>query len=162
MRKLAVPALLLALCACASHRPITNASEARAAGHGAIAVHVAPDQVRAKLGYENSYRFPVEMVIRETNGHPVQIARVSVRVMNASMRTNGGTARWTAKQLRELGVPTTIPANGEVTLKLGPIRASNSNKQLEPSGVTAEIVVQALDETNTESQAWAAMTVVTR
>src|ERR1043165_9097570 len=103
MRKLAIPALLLALCACSSHPPIRSAAQARATGHGAIAVQLPHESVRARLGYENRYSFPLEMVVRETGGHPVQIARVSVKIMNASMRYSGGKGAWTAAHLRGTG-----------------------------------------------------------
>lgn len=154
MKALAVSAVLLALCACAANK---------AEGHGAISVRVRNDPVLATLGEQNQYHFPLEMIVRETGGHPVQIARVSIKMSSASSpRTSGGSARWNADQLRALGAPTTIPANGEVILNLGPVRASGGpNPRVPPDGISAQIVVQALDETYTESQAWVAMTIVT-
>lgn len=149
MRKLAIPALLFAICACSS--------TGSAAGHGAIAVQVNPNPVRVQQGFKESFHFPVEVVVRETGGHPVRIARVSVRVEGPGGRNIGG-GRWNAREIGKMGLPTTVPANGEVRMTLGPVRGVIDERQF--SGVSAKVVVQALDETNTEAQGWTSVTVI--
>jgi hypothetical protein len=151
MRKVSIVALLFALCACAGTKP--------AQGHGAISVEVVQDPITASYGdNDNSVRFPIELVVREKAGRPMQIARVSVQVKGTKYPIGG--ARWDADAIRGQGGQTFIPANGEVRLKLFPVRSKVLERDFHD--VNAEIIVQAFDETNTEAQAWTSVAVIRR
>src|ERR1700759_2571898 len=50
------------------------------AEHGAVTIEIIPNPVVARHLDGNTYEFPFEVVVRETGGHPVSVARVHAEV----------------------------------------------------------------------------------
>lgn len=155
MRTLLVASFLVMLAACSSG---PQAGTTSVPGHGALSVEVIPNPIRAKRVNTSSFQFPFEVVVRETGGHPVNIARVTVRVWGPGRAFVLGEETWTAEQIRATGAPTSIPANGEVRIQLSPTRSVPDERLF--NGVSAELATQALDDTNTETQASTVVTVI--
>jgi len=154
MRKLVLVPLILAVIACSSG-PRTGATATP--GHGAISVEVIPNPIVATRAGTSSYRFPFEVVVRETGGHTVNVQRVSVRVWGMGDTIVLGEEQWDAAEIHKLGYSTTVPANSEVRLKFSPERAVPDDRLF--NGITAELVVQATDETGTATSASTKVTV---
>jgi hypothetical protein len=154
MRTLALTSLLVVLIACSSG-PRTGATATP--GHGAITVEVVPNPIVATRADTNRYSFPFEVVIRETGGHTVNVERVSVRVWGMGDTIVLGEEQWDAAEIRNLGYSTTVAANSEVRLKFSPQRAVPDDRLF--NGITAELVVQATDETGTSTSASTKVTV---
>lgn len=102
------------------------------------------------------YEFPFDVVLRETGGHALTISRVSadvyalggIRVANES---------YDAARITSLGYTTTVPANAELRYHFAP-QKSVSNDALF-NNVSAQVRVDAVDDTNTPASATVTVTV---
>jgi hypothetical protein len=145
-RAVLIPILLLAA-ACASHSAGSTQSSAQP-GHGAISMTVVPNPIVATNVGGNMYEFPFEVVIRETGGHPVTVTRVSADVYAlGSVRV--AQESYDAAKIRSLGYPTTLAANGEVRYAFRPRKEVTDDRLF--SGVTAEVRIDAVDDTGTNT-----------
>ncbi|HMJ82702.1 MAG TPA: hypothetical protein VK504_06025 [Vicinamibacterales bacterium] len=142
-RALLIPILLLAA-ACASHQ--AGSTSSGQPGHGAISMTVVPNPIVATSLGGGMYEFPFEVVLRETGGHPVTITRVSADVYAfGSMRV--ATESYDAAKINSLGYSTTLPANGELRYAFRPRKEVTDERLF--GGVTAEVRVDAVDDTGT-------------
>lgn len=111
MKRLAIIALVLFPLACATHRAGTKSTSTP--GHGKITLTITPNPVIATNVGGNTYEFPIDVVIKETGGHPVTIDRVTANVFAA-----GGipvaSESYDAAKIKSLGFATMIQANGEI------------------------------------------------
>ncbi|MFP5246512.1 MAG: hypothetical protein ACLGH0_07435 [Thermoanaerobaculia bacterium] len=125
-------------------------------GHGAVAIQVVPNPIVATPVNGNTYDFPFEVVVRETAGRPINVTRVSANVF-----LPGGLSvfedSWDANRLRSMGYDPAIPANGERRYRFNPRREVPDDRLF--SGVSAELRVDAVDETNTATSARTVVTV---
>jgi hypothetical protein len=151
--KRAVAASLIFFAACASSR---DTGTTAVPGHGAISVQVIPNPIVAKSAGGNMYDFPFEVVVRETGGRGVTINRVTADVF-AFGGIQVASETYSAEQIRALGYATNIPGNGELRYRFSP-RKSVPNEGLF-NGVSAQVRVNAYDETNTPATAAVNVTV---
>lgn len=125
-------------------------------GHGAIAVVVDPNPIRATRVTGNTFEFPFEVIVRETGGRPVNVTRVTMTVFTA-----GGfqvaNESFDAERIRAMGHPTSIGANGEIRIRLAQRREVPDARLLD--GVSAQLTVEAVDDTNSATTASTVVTV---
>ena len=142
-----IPILLLLSSACASHQAGSTQSSGQP-GHGAISMTVVPNPIVATSLGGDMYEFPFEVVLRETGGHPVTITRVSADVYAfGSVKTES----YDASKINSLGYSTTLPANGELRYAFRPRKQVTDDRVF--GGVTAEVRVDAVDDTGTAASA---------
>ena len=147
--KRAVLFLFVLTTACASHSAGTTQSSSQP-GHGAISMTVVPNPIVATSLGGNMYEFPFEVVLRETGGHPVNITRVSADVYAlGSVRV--AEESYDAAKINSLGYSTSIPANGERRYAFRPRKEVTDERLF--GGVTAEVRVDAVDDTGTATSA---------
>src|SRR5205807_7815093 len=88
-------------------------------GRGAITLTITPNPVVATNVGGSTYEFPLDVVVKETGGHPVTIERVTANVFAA-----GGipvaTESYDAAKIQSLGFATTIQAKGEIHYHFAP------------------------------------------
>jgi hypothetical protein len=137
--KRAFPFLLLATIACAS-RPGATSS---APGHGAISLAIVPNPIVARPVSGATYDFPFDVVVRETGGRPVRVSRVTLDVY-ALGAIRVGSESYDSAQMEARGLPTSLPANGELRYHFAP-RKNVTDERLF-GGVTGEVRVEAADD----------------
>lgn len=151
MRKLAL-ALLFTTLACSSSQPSSTSTP----GHGALSVEVIPNPIVAVQVSGNTYDFPFEVVIRETGGRAVNVERVTARVL-----LGGGlelaSESWDAARIRSMGYNTSLGANSETRFKFAPRKEVPDDRLF--GGVSAELRVDAVDDTGTATSARTSVTV---
>lgn len=153
MKKLALSlTLLLAFAGCGSSQP----GNTSVPGHGAISIEVIPNPIVATQVSGNTYDFPFEVVIRETGGRPVTVQRITATVL-----LGGGLelAResWDADRIRSMGYNTTLGANSETRYKFAPRKEVPDDRLF--GGVSAELRVEATDDTGAATNATTSVTV---
>jgi hypothetical protein len=143
--------LLLFVAACGSSQPATRSVP----GHGALSVEIVPNPVVARQVSPGTYELPVEVILRETGGSPVEITRVS-----ATATIPGGFTidleEWDAARIKSMGFRTTVPARGEVRYRFAPKREV---PEAVFNGVTARLLVEGIDATGTATTASTTVTV---
>ena len=125
-------------------------STSAAAGHGALAIEVVPNPVVATRVSDDTYDFPLEVVVRETGGHPVDIATVTANVFGPA-NIQVATETYDAARIGRLGYPTHVPANGELRYRFDQKRTVPDERLF--SGVSADIRVDGRDEAGTATSA---------
>jgi hypothetical protein len=153
MRKLALSiSLLLALAACQG----PQSGMTSVPGHGAIAIQVVPNPIVATRVSGSTYDFPFEVVVRETGGRATTVQRVSARVTIAGGLTLAEET-WDAARIRSLGYNTTLAAHSEVRYQFNPRKDVPDDRLF--NGVSAELKVDATDDTGTATSATTVVTV---
>lgn len=141
MKRLAIIALVL-LSACATNRGGTTKSTTTP-GHGRITLTITPNPVIATNVGGNTYEFPIDVVIKETGGHPVTIDRVTANVFAA-----GGipvaTESYDAAKIKSLGFATTIEAKGELRYHFVPRKDVPDDRLF--TSVYGDIRVEGMDD----------------
>ena len=143
--------LLAAFCGGARNAPPTAVL-----GHGAIRIEIVPNPIVATKVSGDTYDFPFEVVVREVGGRTVDVTRVSadvyalggIRIANES---------YDAARINSLGFATRVPANGELRYKFSQRREVPDERLF--GGVTAEIRVEARDDSGTPATASTTVTV---
>jgi hypothetical protein len=142
MKRLAIIALVLLPLACATPRAGSTKSTSTP-GHGRITLTITPNPVIATNVGGNTYEFPIDVVIKETGGHPVTIERVTANVFAA-----GGipvaTESYDAAKIKSLGYATMIQAKGEIHYHFVP-RKDVPDERLCTS-VYGDIRVEGMDD----------------
>ncbi|HYC62316.1 MAG TPA: hypothetical protein VEK79_22380 [Thermoanaerobaculia bacterium] len=153
MKTLAISfTLLLALAACQGPQSgVTSVP-----GHGAIAIQVVPNPIMATKVSGNMYDFPFEVVVRETGGRPANVQRVSATVFLTGGLTLAQES-WDAAQIRALGYNTSVGAHSETRYQFKPRKEVPDDRLF--SGVSAELKVEAVDDTGTATSATTVVTV---
>ena len=153
MKRLLLIPLLLAVASCASSSAPRSVSQP---GHGAVAIQIIPNPIVAQHVDGDRYRFPFDVVVRETGGHPVSIERVS-----ADVRAIGGihvaSESYDAAKIRSLGYATNLPANGELRYHFEPVKSVPDERLF--GSVTATLTVDAVDDTGAPATAGTSVTV---
>jgi hypothetical protein len=125
-------------------------------GHGAVAVEVIPNPIVAKQVSGNTYDFPFEVVVRETGGRATTIQRVTANVF-----LSGGLSlareSWDAERIRSMGYNTTLGPNSEVRYRFTPRKDVPDERLF--GGVSAELKVEATDDTGAATEATTVVTV---
>ena len=144
--------LLLTLIACGGAQPgVTSVP-----GHGAVAIEVIPNPIVATLVSGKTYDFPFEVVVRETGGRATTVQRITARVTLGGGLTLA-TETWDANQIRALGYDTTIGPNSEVRYRFSPRKEVPEDRLF--GGVSAELKVDATDDTGAATSATTVVTV---
>ncbi len=152
MRSFLVSLLLLSIVACQS----TSRSGVPAIpGHGAISIEVAPNPIVATRVSGNMYDFPINVVVKETGGHPVNITRVSV-VVYAPGGFPVARDSFDANKIRSTGASTTIDAHSEARYHFTQRKEVPDERLF--NGVSAELRVDATS-TGTATNATTRVTV---
>jgi hypothetical protein len=154
MNKLALSVAMLAALAACQSGPRDGVTSVP--GHGAISVQVVPNPIVATKVSGNTYDFPFEVVVRETAGRPVTVNRVGVRVFFAGGLTLHEES-WDAERIRALGFDTQLGGHGEARFKFAPRKEVPDDRLF--SGVSAELRVDATDDTGTATSASTSVTV---
>jgi hypothetical protein len=152
-RAIALLPLLLLTTFCSSRG---GQGPASAPGHGAIAIQIVPNPIVAHKVSGNTYDFPFEVVIRETGGRPVEIARVSADVY-ALGGIRVAEESYDAAKIRSLGYATSLSANGELRYEFAPRKSVPDDRLF--GGVSAELHVEARDDAGTPTNATTEVTV---
>lgn len=153
MKRLALIPLLFLASFCAGSRGDTTSAQP---GHGAISIQVVPNPIVATKVSGDTYEFPLQIVIRETGGRPVEIARVSAEVFAlGGIRIAEET--YDAAEINRLGYSTRIPANGEARYRFVQRRSVPDDRLF--SGVSADLTVDGRDDTGTATTATTSVTV---
>ncbi|HYI11760.1 MAG TPA: hypothetical protein VEK57_22065 [Thermoanaerobaculia bacterium] len=153
MRLLALSTALLVLASCQQGpSPVVTPVP----GEGAISIQVVPNPIVAKRASGDTYDFPFEVVVRETGGRAVNVNRVTARVM-----LPGGfpvaNESWDAERIRSMGFGTTVAANGELRYRFTPRKDVPDERLF--NGVSAELRVEATDDTGKATDATTTVTV---
>lgn len=152
-RRIALFLSMIALAACGGG-PQTGVTSVP--GHGAIAVQIDPNPIRATNVSGNTYDFPFDVIVRETGGRPVNVTRVS-----AEVHAPGGlvVARETydADRIRSLGFSTSLGANSELRYHFAPRKDVPDERLF--GGVSAQLTVDATDDTGSPTSASTVVTV---
>src|SRR6185295_14184041 len=108
MKRLLVVPLVLFAAYCASSSGPASVSQP---GHGAITIQIVPNPIVAQKMSGDMYRFPFDVVIRETGGHAVTITRVSADV-RAIAGIKVASESYDAAKINSLGFSTTVGPRG--------------------------------------------------
>lgn len=153
MRATALTAALLLLVSCGGG---PSSGVTSVPGQGAITVQVTPNPIVAKRVSGDTYDFPFDVTVRETGGRPVNVTSVSVTVFGPG-GISLGSESWSAAQIRERGYSTAIGANGEVRYSFAPRKSVPDDRLF--GGVSAELRVDAVDDTGAATSARTVVTV---
>lgn len=121
-----------------------------------ITVQVAPNPIVAQPVSGNVYDFPFDIIVRETSGHAVTIDRVTADV-TAMGGIHVAQDSYDAAKINSLGFATTLAPNGERRYHFAPRRSVPDERLF--SGVSAELTVDATDDTGTATSAKTTVTV---
>lgn len=155
MKRIAVALCCLSILCCSTPRAGTSSGSA-VAGHGAISIQIVPNPVVAQHVSGNTYDFPFDVMIRETGGRGVTISRVSADVY-ALGGIHVANESYSADRIAALGYSTNIAPNGELRYHFAPQKSVTDERLF--SGVSAQIRVDASDDTNTPASATTTVTV---
>lgn len=145
-------ALLLTFAGCGTSNPGTQSVP----GHGAISIEVIPNPIVAIAISNDTYDIPFEVVIRETGGRPVTVQNVTATVfLGGGFQL--GREEWDANRIRSLGYNTTLAANSETRYKFNPRKQVPDDRVF--GGITAELRVDAVDDTGTATSATTKVTI---
>ena len=152
MKRIALLSIVLAA-ACSSGPSSGMISEP---GRGAIAISVTPNPIVATHVSGDTYDFPFDVIVRETGGRPITIQRVSATVFAAGGLTLGRES-WDSQQIQSMGFNTTVGANGELRYHFAPRRSVPDERIF--GSLSAELQVEARDDTGAATSATAAVTI---
>lgn len=154
MKNLAISFIVLVALAACQSGPQDGVTSVP--GHGAISIQVVPNPIVATPVSGDTYDFPFEIVVRETAGRPVTINRVGVRVFFAGGLTLHEES-WDANRIRSMGFNTQLSGHGETRYRFSPRKEVPDDRLF--GGVTAELRVEATDDTATATSASTSVTV---
>jgi hypothetical protein len=155
MKRAALLPLILLASYCSTGTGGTQSTAAQS-GHGAISIQVAPNPIVAVPVTGDVYDFPFDVIVRETGGHPVTINRVTADV-TAIAGIRVAQDSYDAAKINSLGYSTALPANGELRYHFAPRRSVADERLF--SSVSAELTVDATDDTGTATSAKTTVTV---
>ena len=144
-------ALVAAACNSGPQNSVTGAP-----GHGAISIQVVPNPIVAMRVSGNTYDFAFDVVVRETGGRPVNVTRVTATVF-APGGFSVGEESWDVEKIRALGYSTTINAHGELRYRFTPRKEVPDERLF--GGTSAELKVDAVDDTGSATSATTTVTV---
>ena len=148
-----LPLALVLLAACNSG---PKNSVTAAPGQGAVAIQVTPNPIVATRVSGDTYDFPFEVIARETGGRPITVTKVTATVFAPGGFSIGGDS-WDAERIRSMGYSTTINAHSEVRYRFAPRKEVPDERLF--SGVSAELRVDAVDDTGSATSATTTVTV---
>jgi hypothetical protein len=127
-----------------------------APGHGAVAIQVVPNPIRATHVSGDTYDFPFDVVVRETAGRPITVTRVSATVF-APGGLSLGSETWDADRIRSMGYNTAVPAHGELRYHFAPRKSGVPDALF--GSIEAQLRVDAVDDTGTATNATTRVTI---
>lgn len=152
MKRVALLPVVLLIISCAGGRGGTTSLP----GHGAITIQIVPNPIVATRVSGNTYDFPFDVVVRETGGRPVDVTRVSAEVY-ALGGIRLGSESYDAARINSLGYSTRVPAGGELRYHFSPRKSVPDDRLF--GGVSADLRVEARDDTGTPTTASTTVTV---
>lgn len=157
MKRLSSLAVLIFLAACGSSSSTPPPSSMPStSGHGAISIEINPNPIVATHINGETYEFPFEVIVRETGGHTVNVNRVNADV-TALGAFHVANETYDAARINSLGFATTVPAGGALRYRFNQRRSVPDERLF--GGVSAEITVDATDDTGTPVTARTTVTV---
>ncbi|MEO8218677.1 MAG: hypothetical protein ABI718_16495 [Acidobacteriota bacterium] len=108
-----------------------------------IAIEIVPNPIIAYPAAGGAYRFPFEIVVRETGGAAAHVTRVSLNVV-AFGALQVYSQEMMADEIRQNGFSPDIAAGGELRYRFNPTKKVPDERLF--SGVTAHLRVEAVDE----------------
>ena len=141
MKRLAILALAVLPLACATQRAGTKSTSTP--GHGAIKLTITPNPVIATNVGGNTFEFPIDVVVRETGGHPVTIERVTANVFTAG-GIQVASESYDAAKIQSLGFATAIQAKGELHYHFVPRKDVPDERLF--SSVYGDVRVEGIDD----------------
>jgi len=155
MKPFSAIALVLFLAACGSSSTPPPATTS-ASSHGAISIEIVPNPIVATHVGGDTYEFPFEIVVRETGGHTVNVTRVNADV-TALGAFHVANETYDAARINSLGYATSVPAGGALRYRFNQRRSVPDDSLF--GAVSAEITVDATDDTGTPTTARTTVTV---
>jgi hypothetical protein len=152
MKRILLPLLLVAAACNSGPRNSVTA----APGHGAVAIQVVPNPIKATHVSGDTYDFPFDVVVRETAGRPVTVTRVSATVF-APGGLSLGSESWDADRIRSMGYNTTVGAHSELRYHFAPRRSGVPEALF--GSIEAQLRVEAVDDTGTATNATTRVTI---
>ncbi|MDP9191509.1 MAG: hypothetical protein M3P06_07385 [Acidobacteriota bacterium] len=125
-------------------------------GQGVVAIEVIPNPIAATPVSGSTYDFPFEVVVRETGGRAIDVQRITATV-SFSGGFPLGAESWDAERIRSMGYDTRLAANGEQRYRFTPRKEVPDERLF--GGVSAELKVEATDDTGTATSASTVVTV---
>lgn len=119
-------------------------------------MQVDPNPIRATHVSGETYDFPFHVVVRETGGRPVNVTRVSATVHGPGGLTFARES-WDAERIRSMGYSTSVGPNGELRYRFAPRKEVPDERLF--GGVSAQLTVDAADDTGTPTSASTVVTV---
>ncbi len=156
MKRFAVAATVLLVCACSTGTPGATRTSS-VPGHGAISLTVAPNPIVAQKVSGNTYDFPFDVIVRETGGHSLTINRVTADIYASVGGIKIGSESYDAAKIHSLGYSTSIPANGELRYHFAPRKTVQDERLF--GGVYGDVRADATDDTGTATSATVRITV---
>ena len=154
MNKLLIAAMSLVVLAACGGGPRDSVTSVP--GRGAISVQIVPNPIVATKVSGDTYDFPFEVVIRETGGRPVNITRVTANVVfGGSIQVTRES--WDGAKIRSMGYNTAVGPHQEVRYRFTPRKEVPDDRLF--GGVSAELTVDATDDTGTATSATTVVTV---
>lgn len=153
MKRLLLLPFVFVVASCASSSAPQSVSQR---GHGVISIQIVPNPIVAQHLSGDRYRFPFDVVMRETGGHPMSITRVSADV-RAIAGIRVASESYDAAKINSLGYSTNLAPNGELRYHFEPEKSVPDERLF--GGVTAQLTVDAVDDTNAPATARTSVTV---
>jgi hypothetical protein len=155
MKRLALLATVLLVCACSSGSPGAARTSA-VPGHGAIALTIVPNPIVAQKVSGTTYDLPFDVVVRETGGHPLTIDRVTADIY-AVGGIKIGSESYDAAKIQSMSYATRVPANGELRYHFAPRKNVQDDRLF--GSVYGDVRADATDEMGTATSATVRITV---
>jgi hypothetical protein len=153
MRNLAITlTMLVALAGCQGPQSgVTSVP-----GHGAVTVTVQPNPIVATKVSGNTYDFPFDVIVRETGGRATTVQRITARVFLGGGITLANES-WDAAAIRAMGYNPVLGPNTEQHYHFNPRKDVPDERLF--NGVSAELRVEAVDDTGTAANSTTVVTV---
>jgi hypothetical protein len=140
-----IVALALAACGSAdndSSLPGETTPGGTAPGRGSLSITVTPNPIAAESLGDDRYRFPFTVVVRETGGARVDVARVGIEADAMGLPLYSHSLD--REEIAQSGFPTSVAAGGELRYSVAP-SGSVPNESLF-GAVSGEVFVEGTDE----------------
>lgn len=125
-------------------------------GHGAVTITVQPNPIKATKVSGNTYDFPFDVIVRETGGRATTVRRVTARVVFGGGITLAN-EEWDAAAIRAMGYNPALGPNAEQHYRFNQRKEVPDDRLF--NGVSAELKVEAVDDTGTVANATTVVTV---
>lgn len=106
---------------------------------GRLEADILPNPVVAVSAGDRSWRFPFEVVLRESGGVDIEIEAIRIRVSVAGVPLTS--QLWDAQEIRRRGYRTSVPAGGLLQYAFAPVRTISNPLLIEAARGEVEIEI---------------------